>query len=1498
MNNPLEAVTQAVNSLVTALKLPDESAKANEVLGEMSFPQFSRLLPYRDYNQESGLFMNDTTMGFMLEAIPINGANESIVEALDHMLRTKLPRGVPFCIHLKSSQLVGDRIEYGLREFSWSGEQAERFNAITRAYYMNAAATQFPLPEGMNLPLTLRHYRVFFSYCSPSKKKSRADILEMENLVKIIRASLQGASIATQTVDAQAFIDIVGEMINHNPDSLYPKRRQLDPYSDLNYQCVEDSFDLKVRADYLTLGLRENGRNSTARILNFHLARNPEIAFLWNMADNYSNLLNPELSISCPFILTLTLVVEDQVKTHSEANLKYMDLEKKSKTSYAKWFPSVEKEAKEWGELRQRLGSGQSSVVSYFLNITAFCKDNNETALEVEQDILNSFRKNGFELISPRFNHMRNFLTCLPFMAGKGLFKQLKEAGVVQRAESFNVANLMPLVADNPLTPAGLLAPTYRNQLAFIDIFFRGMNNTNYNMAVCGTSGAGKTGLIQPLIRSVLDSGGFAVVFDMGDGYKSLCENMGGVYLDGETLRFNPFANITDIDQSAERVRDQLSVMASPNGNLDEVHEGLLLQAVRASWLAKENRARIDDVVDFLKNASDSEQYAGSPTIRSRLDEMIVLLDQYTANGTYGQYFNSDEPSLRDDAKMVVLELGGLEDRPSLLVAVMFSLIIYIENRMYRTPRNLKKLNVIDEGWRLLDFKNYKVGEFIEKGYRTARRHTGAYITITQNIVDFDSDKASSAARAAWGIGHAMVVSYEMIFTQPDSVTYSKTGMLFGANLIVKSTDFLSRNPEIINLFQDYVQNCVLGDIYLNHKYTLEDLMASADPYTLIFSRPSPLRGVYDNNNNFITCKDASVTLKDRLNLDTKTGGKTWHYYVQQIFGGRPDPDLLFRQLVSDSYSYFYGSSQSASQIMRQNVTINALKEGITSNAARNGDTASLVNLATTSSMEKQRLAHVSIGHVTMRNLPMVQTILTGIAIGIFPLLVLAAVFNKLTLSVLKGYVFALMWLQTWPLLYAILNSAMTFYAKMNGAPVVLSELSQIQLKYSDLASTAGYLSAMIPPLSWMMVKGLGAGFSSVYSHFASSSISPTASAAGSVVDGNYSYGNMQTENVNGFSWSTNSTTSFGQMMYQTGSGATATQTRDGNMVMDASGAMSRLPVGINATRQIAAAQQEMAREASNRAESALHGFSSSIASAWNTLSQFGSNRGSSDSVTGGADSTMSAQDSMMASRMRSAMESYAKAHNISNEQATQELASRSTRASAGMYGDAHAEWGVKPKILGVGGGLGVRGGGRAGIDWSDDDAHQASSGSRASNDARHDIDARATQDFKEASDYFTSRKVSESGSHTDNNADSRVDQLSAALNSAKQSYDQYTTNMTRSHEYAEMASRTESMSGQMSEDLSQQFAQYVMKHAPQDAEAILTNTSSPEIAERRRAMAWSFVQEQIQPGVDNAWRESRGDIGKGMESVPSGGGSQDIIADHQGHQAIIEQRTQDSNIR
>ncbi|QPR26587.1 conjugal transfer mating pair stabilization protein TraG (plasmid) [Edwardsiella hoshinae] len=752
-------------------------------------------------------------------------------------------------------------------------------------------------------------------------------------------------------------------------------------------------------------------------------------------------------------------------------------------------------------------------------------------------------------------------------------------------------------------------------------------------------------------------------------------------------------------------------------------------------------------------------------------------------------------------------------------------------------------------------------------------------------------------------IGHALVQGYETVFSQPDSVTYSKTGMLFGANLVAHSTDFLSRNPELINLFTDYVQNCVMGDIFLNHKYTFEDLMNSSDPYTLIFSRPSPLRGVFDKNNNFRTCQEAAVDLKRMLALDTQNGGKTWRYYVRQLFGGRPNPDLLFSQLIGDSYNYFYGSSKNASQILRQNVTLNALRGGVLSYAARNGDTSSLINIATTSSLEKQRLAHASVGQVALRSLPMMQVIIMGILIGLFPIMMVAGMFNMVTLTVLKGYLFAFMWLQTWPLLYAILNSAMTYYAKQNGVPVVLSELSRVQVKYSDIATTAGYISMMIPFLSWKMVMGLGQVFSSISSSLGSASLSSTTAASSSAVDGNYTFANMQTDNVNGYSWNTNSTTSFGQLTSQTGSGGTATQTRDGNMVYDSSGAMSKLPVDINVTRQIASAQQQMARESAVQAESALQGYTNSVSSAWNSLKQFGSNMGSSSSYVSGADNSQNTQESMMRGQMWNAVQSYAKANHISNEQAFNTLMDKSSRLNKTLEGYAGGKWDsgdMLPSKFGKWAtGMSAYAGGRGSVGntWSDGETDSITDGHRQTNDMRHDSNAQAARDFKESLDYLSSHRTSQSGSHTENNATSRVDQLSASLSSAKNSYDQYTASNTRSHEYAEMASRTESMSGQMSENLTQQFVNFVQQRAPENAEAILTNTASPDVAAQREELAREFVREQVAPRVDGEYAHGRQQVGKGMGAVSAGGNQADVMADYQANSATIERQTQQAEL-
>ncbi|HFD7850810.1 TPA: conjugal transfer mating-pair stabilization protein TraG, partial [Klebsiella michiganensis] len=666
-------------------------------------------------------------------------------------------------------------------------------------------------------------------------------------------------------------------------------------------------------------------------------------------------------------------------------------------------------------------------------------------------------------------------------------------------------------------------------------------------------------------------------------------------------------------------------------------------------------------------------------------------------------------------------------------------------------------------------------------------------------------------------------------------------------------------------------------------------------------SNPSPLRGVFDKNNQFKTCQEASRDLKSALALDTQTGGKTWSYYVRQLFGGKPNPDLLFSQMIGDSYSFFYSSGQNAGQIIRQNVTMNALRSGIQSYAARSGDTASLVNIANTSSLEKQRLAQATMGHQALRSLPMMQTVILGIMFGLFPIMVMAAMFNMMTMQVLKGYVFALMWLQSWPLLYAILNSAMAYYAKQNGVPVVLSELSQLQLKNSDIATTAGYISMMIPPLSWAMIKSMGAGFSSAYSHFASSGLSSTSQASSSVVDGNYSFSNMQTDNVSGNSWSTNSSTAFGQMSRQLANGGMQTQTGDGTTIWDSRS--SKLPVEINVSRQLASANQQMARESDVQAESALHGYNSSVTSAWNSLKQFGTNMGTSASTTSGADNTESSQDSMARSKMWSAVVSNAKANNISNEESFQQLMDDSSKRTQSFDMHASGKWSSGDQLFGKlgkwGTGLSAEVGGKGSAGWghSSGNTDNVSSSGRESHDSRHDTSSQAAKDFKEASDYFTSRKTTNSGNITDNNASSRVDQFAASLSSAKNSYDQYTNSRTRSHEYSEMASRTESMSGQMNENLTQQFATFVQQRAPQDAEAILTNTSSPEVAAQREALAREFVKEQVEPKIDGAYQQGREAIGQNMSGVSGGGDRATVMADYGHNSGNIETMTQDAAI-
>nr|WP_250855051.1 hypothetical protein [Escherichia coli] len=101
------------------------------------------------------------------------------------------------------------------------------------------------------------------------------------------------------------------------------------------------------------------------------------------------------------------------------------------------------------------------------------------------------------------------------------------------------------------------------------------------------------------------------------------------MYLNALDLRFNPFANIVDIKESAESIRNLLVVLANPSGDCDDTFMSLLLKAVQEVWDRKENEALIDDIVQFMQEAIQQPEYRDTTTVRARMEEIIVGLDKY-----------------------------------------------------------------------------------------------------------------------------------------------------------------------------------------------------------------------------------------------------------------------------------------------------------------------------------------------------------------------------------------------------------------------------------------------------------------------------------------------------------------------------------------------------------------------------------------------------------------------------------------------------------------------------------------------------------------------------------------------------------------------------------------------------------------------------------------------------------------------------------------------------
>lgn len=294
-----------------------------------------------------------------------------------------------------------------------------------------------------------------------------------------------------------------------------------------------------------------------------------------------------------------------------------------------------------------------------------------------------------------------------------------------------------------------------RGSPAFLDFYSN--KQGNYNVFVAGTSGSGKSVAMNEIVQSYRSIGARAWVIDVGRSYRNLIALQKGTFIEFTPFAknqpcMNPFSWVgaddeNDFKAEMRLLKPMLGRMASPNAPLDEFQWSLITEAITGVWADYGPESSPTLVRDFL--ASKIKDEKGGP--ERRAFELAKQLQPFTTEGIYGNYFNG-KANLTLDGDMIGLELEELKDAPDLRRVVLFALTSRIAHDMYLT-RDRAKLCLIDEAWQLLG-SDKETADFIEEGYRRARKYKGIFCLGTQSIKDaFMNDAANAAySNADWKI--------------------------------------------------------------------------------------------------------------------------------------------------------------------------------------------------------------------------------------------------------------------------------------------------------------------------------------------------------------------------------------------------------------------------------------------------------------------------------------------------------------------------------------------------------------------------------------------------------------------------------------------------------------------------------------------------------------------------------------------------------------------------
>jgi conjugal transfer ATP-binding protein TraC len=676
----------------------------------------ANILPYKAYDDETGVFINKGSLGFVIEATPLIGADDATQKEITSIFQDVMEEGSSVQCLLWADHRISKFLNM------WGGVHEGR----SSEFFKTLIAKRVAFFEGKR-DFSPRIFRFIFSYSIPIQGEF-SDV-QLRRLKEVKDGILKTLSALTYAFswDAEDFISTLDGLVNftHSPQVV---KRRWNPYETLSSQIPTGGV-LKTREQELVW------ENSTEAIFrSYRVVDYPEQWTLGAMQALIGDFFRESFKITAPFYLHYGVHCPIQSKVEGSFWKKMQLIENQGKSGFLlRLIPELAEELKEYDFVRRKLNDTRF----VWTQLSAGIWSDKESLQRDEQSIKTVFRINQFKLMENRCIHMPQYLSILPMAWGE-YHKDLRDLNLLKTTITSEPGNFVPIQGEWLGTPSpGMLLMGRRGQLMNWNPFDN--KNGNYNISVVGRSGSGKSVFMQELLMSSLRVGSRVFVLEVGRSFEKMNHAVSGQFIEftqGSDLCLNPFTCISgeeeERNQSFSMMKSIIATMAAPVKGTSDVENSYIEQAIRSSWESKKNKATVTDIACWLKEQDSSDAKT-----------LGVMLTPYSKGGIYSRYFEGDN-NVDFSNPMVLIELEELKEKKDLQAVVLQMFIMTITNQMFLGDRKEPFHICIDEAWDLLRGK--QTGEFIETLARRLRKYNGSLVVGTQSVDDFYVNPGALAA--------------------------------------------------------------------------------------------------------------------------------------------------------------------------------------------------------------------------------------------------------------------------------------------------------------------------------------------------------------------------------------------------------------------------------------------------------------------------------------------------------------------------------------------------------------------------------------------------------------------------------------------------------------------------------------------------------------------------------------------------------------------------------